>query len=261
VKSSSDRTACSGECRIVRKRSSQWERRTIPPTLKAEQGDDKVNTAFELDAALARSYGCAVLAAACCQSLPDHNGPPNIGGRVTVEEAIDLIGKGMPTPVRGTWADFGAGRGIFTEALAALLGPEGTVIAIDRDPNLVGQLRHLALRTRGAKIEVATGDVQDFAAIPALQRVTLAGAVFGNVLHYMNEPETVLANVRKYLEPGAPIIVIEYDRRSASRWVPRPLPPNELAVVARTAGLQEPIEIGRRRSRYQGELYCAVTHA
>ncbi|MEX2282118.1 MAG: class I SAM-dependent methyltransferase [Gemmatimonadota bacterium] len=177
---------------------------------------------------------------------------------MTIAEAIELIGPAMPEPARGTWADFGAGRGTFTEALAGLLGKDGTVIAIDNDPNIIADLRRLASQATSARIEVVAGDIRKLDAISALRTQRLDGALFGNVLHYVPDQDHVLSSVRRCLKSPASIIVIEYDRRSASRWVPHPLPLEDLAIVARKAGLPEPVEVARRDSRYQGELYCAV---
>ena len=177
---------------------------------------------------------------------------------MTREEAIELIRPALPAAVRGVWADFGAGRGTFTEALAALLPKHGAVIAVERDSNCLRDLRRLASWAKGARILVHNGDVQNLHGIPALADQPLAGALFGNVLHYVPDPETVLTDLLSFTEPGARIVVIEYERRQASPWVPFPLPLDRLAAAAQAAGLSEPLEVGRRDSRYQGELYCAV---
>lgn len=180
---------------------------------------------------------------------------------MTRAEAIELIRSGVSERQAATWADFGAGGGTFTEAIAELLGEDGRVIAIDRDRNALRQLRRLATHAGGARIDIAKGDVQRLDAIPELDGQHLDGALFGNVLHYIAQPDIVLARVRELLRPQGRIVVVEYDRRSASRWVPHPLPLRELAAAARKAGLKEPEEIGRRKSRYQGELYCAALYA
>jgi ubiquinone/menaquinone biosynthesis C-methylase UbiE len=177
---------------------------------------------------------------------------------MTREEAIELIRPALPAAVLGVWADFGAGRGTFTEALAALLPKDSAVIAVERDSNCLNDLRRLASWAKGARIVVQNGDVQDLQGIPGLAEQPLAGALFGNVLHYVPDPETVLTDLPPFMQPGASVVVIEYERRQASPWVPFPLPLDRLAVVARAAGLSVPREVGRRDSRYQGELYCAV---
>ncbi len=48
----------------------------------------------------------------------------------------NLLRDGIATP-GGVWADFGAGAGAFTLALADLLGPGAEIVAIDRDASRV----------------------------------------------------------------------------------------------------------------------------
>ncbi len=178
-------------------------------------------------------------------------------GTMTSAEAIELIRPGVPQVNSATWVDFGAGRGTFTEALAELL-MSGRVIAVDRDANLVHDLQRLSRLSPGVTIEVALGDMQQLESIPLLLNQRLDGALFANVLHYVEHPEAVLSRASQLLKPHGRIIVIEYDRRGANHWVPNPLPFDKLVALARDAGLNQPVEIGRRPSGYQGDLYCAL---
>ena len=57
-------------------------------------------------------------------------------------EMVELIRAGVGGP-GGTWADFGAGTGNFTWALAALLGPTATIYALDRDGKAIARQREL----------------------------------------------------------------------------------------------------------------------
>ena len=163
----------------------------------------------------------------------------------------------MRTQHGGVWVDFGAGSGTFSEALADLLGPQGRVIAIERDARALRDLRRVAAQSEGV-IEAVEGDLRALEAIAALKHSHLAGALFANVLHFFAAPHDVLAEVSDLLEPNAAVVVVEYDRRAASRWVPYPLSLQQLHGAAKRAGLTAPLEIGRRPSRYQGDLYCAV---
>ena len=173
---------------------------------------------------------------------------------MTVLEATNLIRAGVGEAAGQTWADLGAGEGTFTRALATLIGAEGSVVAVDRDDVAVRTLRRISQDTPGARIEVIAGDVTRL----TLPDVELDGALLANVLHFVEDPTAVLGGVRTYLRAHGRVVVVEYDRRARSPWVPFPLPSSRLEMIATAAGFRAPVELGRRKSRYQGELYCAL---
>jgi precorrin-6B methylase 2 len=57
-------------------------------------------------------------------------------------EALGLL---HPATIRQgeTWADLGAGTGTFSKALAELVGPTGTVHAVDKDKHALSDLAWL----------------------------------------------------------------------------------------------------------------------
>lgn len=79
-----------------------------------------------------------------------------------------------------------------------------------------------------------------------------------NALHFVRDQESVLERIVGNLQPGGRFILVEYDRSGGNRWVPHPIPPARFRVLADAVGLSTPVEIGRRRSGYQGEMYAAV---
>lgn len=172
---------------------------------------------------------------------------------LTVLEATQLIHNGVGDAAGQTWADLGAGEGVFTLALAKLVGEKGKVIAFDQDDIALRELRRKA-RDLSTPVEVITGDLGKL----KLPDVQLDGALLANVLHFMEDQTDVLRRVRKHVRPGGRVLVIEYDKRVRSPYVPYPLPFAKLEMVACAAGFGEPVEVGRRKSRYQGELYCAL---
>lgn len=175
---------------------------------------------------------------------------------MTLSEAIDLI-RPATGGASGTWADFGAGRGLFSLALLEILGDRGSVIAIDRDPEAVHALGKRQGPEAGT-LQASVGDFRDLGAVGVLEGVRLDGALFANALHFVREPAVVLAGLSQHLRPGARLVVIEYEREAANRWVPHPLPRARLRTVAGRAGYGSPEVVARRPSAYQGEMYCAV---
>jgi len=179
-------------------------------------------------------------------------------------DAAALICPAVPGP-GGIWADFGSGTGTFTRALASLLGPKGRIYAVDRDRRAVASLRAWATaqaRSRGGApspvpaIDVLEADFADLAR--PLDLPLLDGALIANALHFVREPEPVLARITAGVRPGGRVIVVEYDDRPPSRWVPYPLPLARLARLAEQAGLGAPTLVGARPSAFGGKLYAAV---
>jgi len=163
----------------------------------------------------------------------------------------------VPAP-GGTWADLGAGEGLFTRALAARLGPSGVVYAIDRDARALAVLRRHAER-EALVVTTVAGDFTADVALPDVRAGELDGLLFANALHYVQDPAAVLARWMRWLTPGGRVVVVEYERRRANPWVPYPLPPERLHEAARAAGLSPPVVTATRPSAFGGDLYVAAT--
>ena len=170
-------------------------------------------------------------------------------------EAVELIRDAVPRP-GGTWADLGAGDGTFTRALAALLGPDSHLYAIDRDARALATLARWA-KTANAGVTVATADFAKPFAAP--WPGPLDGMLFANALHFVRDGGQVLGRLAAHLRPGGRVVLIEYDRRAANPWVPHPIPISALPALAAAAGLGVPKVLATRPSRYGGDLYVAVT--
>jgi SAM-dependent methyltransferase len=178
---------------------------------------------------------------------------------MTRDEAIAFIRPAV-SAYPGDWADVGAGSGTFTAALADLLGSAHTVTAIERDPRALHDLRALArdLPGESATVNVMEADLEEPAALVLLQPESLAGVLFGNVLHYFADPLPLVRNAAAKLRPGGAVVVLEYEGARVNAWVPHPLSLSRLAQLAEAAGLDKPGVVSETTSRYQGTLYCAV---
>ena len=152
----------------------------------------------------------------------------------------------------GTWADLGAGRGVFAQALSDLLGPAGAVIAVDRDARALGRIA--APPASGATIRTYHADFTRPLELPDLDGILLA-----NALHFVMRQERVLKRLVSYLKPQGRVLVVEYDNEHRSPWNPYPLPFRRFRQLAGTVGLGDVQELNRRPSRFGGrELYAAV---
>ena len=157
----------------------------------------------------------------------------------------------------GVWIDFGAGTGTFTRALANRLGAGSRVYAVDRDRRAVASLAGKRWM-RGVDVVPVLSDFTQPSPLPGVTASSIDGMLFANSLHFVAQPEVVLARLMPLVRPGGSVVIIEYDGRRANRWVPHPLPSNSLADVLAKAGLQPPAIVGQRPSAYGGSLYVAV---
>lgn len=167
-------------------------------------------------------------------------------------EMVELIRGGVPGP-GGVWADLGAGTGNFTRALRELLGPSGTIHAVDRDGRAVAALAGLAEQPGGAVLPLQADIAQPLRLPP------LDGALTANALHFIRDQAAALGLIAGRLRAGGRMLVVEYDLAEPLRYVPYPLPPARLADLAAGAGLGQPTVVGRRVSPSSGvAMYAAV---
>jgi len=156
--------------------------------------------------------------------------------------------------------DLGAGGGLFTRALARLLGASGRVFAVDRDTSALSTL-HAALQhgeSALAEIVPVQGDFLQLGTLDALADVLFDGALLANALHFASDAGRVLRLVTQRLREGGRVVIVEYDRRAANPWVPFPIPVERLEPLAEEAGLEAPRVVAERPSAYGGTMYCAV---
>jgi len=167
--------------------------------------------------------------------------------------AIKLIEKGVPNNIaKQAWADLGAGKGLFTKALATLLDKSSTVYAIDKDGaslnTIVFSIHDIVLK----KIQ------KDFST-EEFETEQLDGILMANSLHYVNDKESFLQRLKKHLKPSGKIIVVEYDRVTANQWVPYPISYASLQKLGESIGFTSIFKIGEAPSVYhQANIYSAV---
>jgi SAM-dependent methyltransferase len=162
--------------------------------------------------------------------------------------------RGAAAPPGGTWADLGSGTGTFTAALVEALGKDAVIFSVDVDvQGLREQERELRARFPGLHLHTRQADFNQPLALPALDGILMA-----NSLHFQEDPCASLAHAARLLAPAGRLLIVEYDVRGASPWVPYPVPWERLAELAACAGLGAPRLIDTRPSRYHGRVYSAL---
>ena len=173
---------------------------------------------------------------------------------------VSLLRPAIPEPSPdATWADFGAGAGAFTLALADLLGPGARVVAVDRDRGALGaNARAVAAAFPETQLTPLVADFrQELSSLPALD-----GLVAANSLHYVSRSEqvAVIGRLAARLKPGGTFLVVEYDADSGNQWVPHPFSARAWPGLASAAGLTDARELGSVPSRFLGAIYSASAH-
>jgi len=173
---------------------------------------------------------------------------------------VSLLRPAIPTPTPGAvWADFGAGTGAFTLALADLLGPGAHVIAVDRDRGALEQnARAVRAAFPGTELTTVVADFRgQLPELPALD-----GLVAANSLHFVQRSEqaAAVAAISARLKPGGTFLVVEYDSDSGNHWVPNPFSARAWPRLAERAGLVDAREVSRVPSRFLGAIYSASAH-
>jgi trans-aconitate methyltransferase len=145
--------------------------------------------------------------------------------------AIRLVKEGISVSNEiQTWADLGAGTGLFTQALATCLKPGSTVYAIDKDVSALAKLETKSLPVIIKKVN------HDFAS-QALDIELLDGIMMANALHFVNDKVSFMEQLKKELKPSGKIILVEYDMNKANPWVPYPINFIDLQKLAHKVGL------------------------
>ncbi|AEV97013.1 hypothetical protein A4D02_18405 [Niastella koreensis] len=163
-------------------------------------------------------------------------------------EAISLIQKGIvPHSTPQTWADLGAGQGLFSEALASILPPGSTIHAVDKQPN--HQL-HPPIIFHQADF------AKDKLPLPPLDGILMA-----NSLHYVKDQVACIKQLKNYLRNGAGVfILVEYDTDNGNQWVPFPVSFARAQSIFGAAGFPKIEKIGERQSVYRKDsIYAALT--
>ncbi|WP_333820754.1 class I SAM-dependent methyltransferase [Ohtaekwangia sp.] len=168
-----------------------------------------------------------------------------------LDTAIHLISSGIEkSSSPQVWVDLGAGRGLFTKALAFQLPAESIIHAVDTD---AAALRTIELPD-GITLRTQQHDfVHDELHLPLLDGVLMA-----NSLHYVKDKYTFMKAIRSTLKPAGRIILVEYDTSRSNTWVPYPIAYTALEKFAHEFGFSSVQKLAEAPSVYQGSMYAAL---
>jgi ubiquinone/menaquinone biosynthesis C-methylase UbiE len=105
-----------------------------------------------------------------------------------------------------TVCDMGCGNGFHTLKLAKMVGPQGRVLGVDIQPEMLQLLRQRAGEAGITNIEPIQGTLTD----PNLPTGELDLILCVDVYHEFSHPEHMLAAMRKSLAPDGLVVLVEF---------------------------------------------------
>ncbi len=111
-------------------------------------------------------------------------------------------------------ADIGAGTGYLSRRLAQKVGPSGTVLAVDVQPEMLAVLNNFNSRLGITNITTVLGTTTD----PRLAAASVDLVVMVDVYHEFDFPYEMMQGICRALKPGARVAFVEY--RSEDPAVP-----------------------------------------
>jgi ubiquinone/menaquinone biosynthesis C-methylase UbiE len=170
-----------------------------------------------------------------------------------IEQAIDLLsgveGKNKPNQ---HWADLGSGDGLFTVALANLLGKDSIIHAVDTNQKSLSSIPDLENFVTIEKHKL------DF-----VQRTlpfgNLDGILMANSFHFVKDQTAFIHKLQNHLATPHQLIFVEYDMDKANTWVPYPLSFSRLEKLFRKLNYKSIEKLHAIPSIYnRAEIYSAI---
>lgn len=163
-------------------------------------------------------------------------------------EAVDFLSD-LDFSEGEVWADIGAGTGVFTMAMAELLG-EGKIFALDKSPHMLWRLNPPG----NISLQIVDADF-----LKPLPIDPCDGMVMANALHYTDQWVDTLRNIIEQLKEGGQFILIEYETSMSNPYVPFPIRFSQFEDVCSEVGLSPPRRFATRPSQYgHAHIYGAV---
>jgi ubiquinone/menaquinone biosynthesis C-methylase UbiE len=105
-------------------------------------------------------------------------------------------------------ADIGAGSGFMTELLAELVGPNGTVYAVDINPVMMGRLARRADENGIDNLQIVVCSERTVDLPPeSVDMVFIC-----DTYHHFEYPRTTMRSIHEALRPGGQIVLVDFHR-------------------------------------------------
>ncbi len=133
-------------------------------------------------------------------------------------------------------ADVGAGTGYFSRRLSQAVGPTGTVLAVEVEPNLVTHLRARAEKEGTANVVPVLGSLDN----PRLPAGAVDVLLIVDTYHHIDGRVAYMRAQRRALRPGGRVVIVDWEKR------PLPVGPEMDHKLAREQVVEEMQRAGYR---------------
>jgi ubiquinone/menaquinone biosynthesis C-methylase UbiE len=106
-------------------------------------------------------------------------------------------------------ADFGAGSGHFTIALARLVGAAGRVYAVDIQQNLLERIKAEAMAARLHNVELVWGNVEQIGGTK-IKDESVDAVVISNLLFQIERKDILAEEAKRIVKRGGRVFVIDW---------------------------------------------------
>ncbi len=116
-------------------------------------------------------------------------------------------------------ADVGAGTGLFTRLFAAKVGAEGRVYAVDIAREFIeGNLARARAEGHGNVVGIQSTQSDTRLAPDSIDLAYVCDAY-----HHFEQPQAMLASIRRALRPGGALVIVEFERTPGTSldWILR----------------------------------------
>lgn len=122
------------------------------------------------------------------------------------EERTDLLIENLPLEPGDTAADLGAGTGYFSFPMAERVGPEGRVLAVDIQPEMLQIIKQRLERDGIDNVDTILATESD----PRLPPDSVDMLLMVDAYHEFSYPREVMQGVVSGLKAGGRVVLIEY---------------------------------------------------
>jgi 2-polyprenyl-3-methyl-5-hydroxy-6-metoxy-1,4-benzoquinol methylase len=120
------------------------------------------------------------------------------------EERTDILVKSLNLKKGMTIADVGAGTGYLSRRMADSIGAQGTVYAVDVQPEMIGKLKKLSKNY--PTIKPVLSEVNNV----KLPANSIDLAIMVDVYHELEFPREVVQSILAALQPNGKLVLVEY---------------------------------------------------